>query len=128
MAGKKVTGRVDIYLNGIRLLNKAGATASGIGLNREREAVMYDGGVAGYKENITQARCEVTVIDREDVMISDFANIFQDGTIVFQASDGSGKQYTMKEATYLGNSTLTAGEGEIPLVFEGPQWQEGAIK
>jgi len=132
MAGKKVTGRVEIKVtadNGINttLLNKAGAVASGLGINREREAVLYDGGVAGYKENIVQARCEVTVIDREDVLLSKLGEIFENGTIVFQATDGSGKQYVMNNATCLGNFSLTAGDGEVPMVFEGEKWQEGTI-
>jgi len=123
----KITGRVDIYWNGKKLLNKAGAKISGVGISglvpTERKAVMTDVGIAGYVEEVVTARCEVTIVDRSDQMLSDLAAVFEDGTIIFQ-STGSGKTYTMKEATCLGNLEVTAGEGDSPIVFEGKTWVE----
>lgn len=126
MAGK-ITGRVQIYVNGDMLLSKTGATASGIGKSGEpafeRKAVMSDGGIAGYVEEPIEALLEVTVTDRDDIMLTNFAQIFQNGTIILQAA-GGGKSYKMESATCLNNFGLTTGEGETTLRFSGPFWTE----
>lgn len=123
----RITGRIEVLVNGELLLNKAGAVASGIGIsgepNFELEAIMGDTGAHGYVERPIQARCEVTVTDRDDIILSDLARIRENGTIIFRAA-GGGKVYTMEGATCLRNFTLTGGDGEVPLVFEGPFWTE----
>ena len=123
----RITGRIEVLVNGILLLNKAGAVANGIGIsgkpNFELEAVMGDTGPHGYIEKPVPARCEVTVTDRDDIMLSDFAEIRENGTIIFRSA-GGGKVYTMEGATCLRNFSVTGGEGETPLVFEGPFWTE----
>ncbi len=122
-----VTGRVEVLVNGETLLNKAGAVASGIGIsggpNFELELITGDSGAHGYIQKPIQARCEVTVTDRDDIMLSDFAEVRENGTIIFRTV-GGGKAYIMEGATCLGNFTLTAGEGEVGLIFEGPFWIE----
>lgn len=124
----KITGRVEIIVNSNLLLNKAGASASGIGISGEqafeRAAVLGDTGLHGHTETPVVARCEVTVTDRGDIRLDDFARILGNGTIVFRAAR-SGKVYTMEGATCINNFTLTAGEGETTLAFEGPYWTEG---
>jgi len=124
----KITGRVQVVVNGVTLLNKAGATAEGLGLsgqpNYELKSVSGDSGHHGYVETPVPARCNVTVTDRDDIMINDFAKIYENGTVIFQAAGATGKRYTMNNATCLRNLTLTAGEGEIPLIFEGNYWTE----
>lgn len=123
----KITGRVQVVVNGVTLLNKEGAVASGLGLSGvpafSREPVMGDTGLHGYKEVPTVAALEVTVTDRDDINLNDLAAINGDGTIIFSAF-GGGKVYTMGEATCLNNFSLTAGDGEVPLVFNGPFWTE----
>ena len=123
----RITGRIEVLLNGVPLLNKEGATAGGIGIsgqpNVEKEPVMGDTGLHGYKETMVPATCEVNVTDRDDIKLSDFANINGDGTIIFRSA-GGGKVYTMNNATCLGNFTLTGGEGETSLRFNGPYWTE----
>lgn len=123
----KITGRVEILANGDLLLNRAGAVASGIGIsgqpNFELEAVMGDTGPHGYVEKPITARCEVPVTDRDDIMLTDFARIFGDGTIIFRAA-GGGKVYVMEGATCLRNFSVTGGEGESSITFEGPFWTE----
>ena len=123
----KITGRVEVLVNGILLLNKAGATAEGIGLsgqpNFELEAVSGDSGVHGYIEKPITAKCNVTITDRDDISLNDFANINGDGTVIFRTARG-GKVYTMPNATCLRNLTVTGGEGETNLRFEGPYWVE----
>jgi len=123
----RITGRVEVLVNGETLLNKAGAVASGIGIsgapNFELESVMGDTGIHGYKENPIVAKLEVTVTDRDDVSLSDIASIRENGTVIFRSA-GGGKVYTMEGATCLRNFSVTGGEGETPLVFEGPYWTE----
>lgn len=130
MAGK-ITGRVEVLVNGNLLLNKSGAKASGIGVsgqpNFELKVVQGDTGRHGYVEEPIMARCEVTITDRDDISLSDLASVFEDGTVIFRAAGGKGKQYIMEGATCLRNFTVTGGEGETDVVFEGPFWTETAL-
>jgi len=123
----KITGRVEVVVNGELLLNKAGAVASGIGVSGEpsfeKAAVLGDTGLHGFTQTPIMAACEVTITDRDDISLSDLAAINGDGTVIFRAA-GGGKVYTMNGATCLGNFTLTAGEGETSVVFQGPAWIE----
>ena len=126
MAGR-ITGRVEILVNNQLLLNKAGATAEGIGIsgeqNFELEQIVGDTGGHGYVERPVSARCVVTITDRSDISISDLMRVREDGTVIFRAA-GGGKVYIMEGATCLRNSTLTAGDGEIQLTYEAPFWTE----
>ena len=123
----KVTGRIVVLVNGIQLLNKAGAVASGIGESGKPpikyEPIIGDTGLHGDKETIVVARVAVTVTDRDDISISEFAKIRGNGTIVFKAATG-GKVYTMEGATCAGDISVTGGEGETKLEFYGPYWTE----
>jgi hypothetical protein len=123
----RITGRVEVLVNGEHLLNKAGAVATGIGLsgepNFELEAIQGDSGPHGYIEKPIMAQCEVTITDRSDVSLHDLAKVREDGTLIFR-SVGGGKVYIMEGATCLRNFSLTAGEGETSLTFQGPYWTE----
>jgi hypothetical protein len=123
----KITGRVEILVNGELLLNKAGAVASGIGLsgepNFERAAVTGDTGLHGFTETPIPAQLEVTITDRDDIMLDTLARVNGDGTVIFRAA-GGGKVYTMNQATCLNNMSLTGGEGETTVTFQGPYWTE----
>ncbi len=123
----KITGRIEVLVNGNSLLNKSGATASGIGLsgqpNFELTEVMGDTGLHGFTETPVVAMCEVTITDRDDIMLTDLAAINGNGTIIFRAA-GGGKVYTMEGATCKRNFTLTGGEGEVPVSFIGSYWTE----
>lgn len=124
----RITGTVEVLVNGQLLLNKAGAVASGIGLsgepNFELKEVMGDTGLHGFVEEPIMASLEVTVSDRDDIKLSDFAAIRENGTVIFR-SRGKGKAYTMTNATCTRNFSVTAGEGETPLKFLAPAWTEG---
>lgn len=123
----RITGRVECIVNGEILLNKAGATAEGIGVsgvqNFELEAVIGDTGVHGFKETPIMAACSVTITDRDDISLSDLASIRENGTVTFRSA-GSGKSYVMNEATCTRNFTITGGEGETPIKFVGAYWTE----
>jgi len=123
-----ITGRVEVLLNGNLLLNKAGAKAVGIGIsgqpNFELKRVSGDTGGHGYVEEPVPARCEVTITDRDDISLSDLASVRENGTVIFRAAGGKGKSYIMQEATCLRNFSVTGGEGETEIVFEGDYWTE----
>lgn len=123
-----VTGRVEVLINNILLLNKSGAVASGIGESGKppikREPIIGDTGIHGTKETIIPAKLAVTVTDRDDIRLTEFAAMKENGTIIFRAARG-GKVYTMDRASCAGDINLTAGEGETKLEFFGPYWVEG---
>ena len=123
----RITGRVEVLLNGEPLLNKAGATASGVGLSGEQsfelKEVIGDTGIHGFTETPIAAMCEVTITDRDDISLNDIASVRENGTIIFRAA-GGGKVYTMEGATCTRNFTITAGEGETPIKFVGNYWTE----
>jgi len=122
----KITGRVEIFVNSQPVLNKEGATASGIGISGEmaveREAVMGDTGLHGHIDKGIVARCEMTLTDRDDYNLDTLARIKGDGVVIFRAY-GGGKVYTMKEATCLCNFSLSNSEVSN-VVFEGPYGTE----
>ena len=127
MASARVTGRVEVLLNGNLLLNKNGATAEGIGISGkppvELTPIIGDTGLHGYAEKITTAKCTVKVTDRSDIMLSDLAQVRENGTVIFRAA-GGGKSYTLNDATCLGNFKVTGGEGEVDVNFVGSSWTE----
>ena len=123
----KITGRIEVIVNGKILLNKAGAVASGIGVSGrppiKREPIIGDTGYHGDKETMVPAKVSVSVSDRDDIKLSDFAEIQGNGTIIFRAA-GGGKIYVMHSATCAGDISVTGGEGETKLEFYGPYWIE----
>ena len=123
----RITGRVEILVNGELLLNKEGAIARGLGLsgqpNFELEAIQGDTGLHGYTEKPIMAELEVTITDRDDQLLDDLAQVRENGTVIFQAA-GGGKSYVMNEATCLRNFEVTGGEGETTVRFQGPMWTE----
>lgn len=123
----RITGRIEVLVNGNPLLNKEGAIARGIGLSGEQafelEAVMGDTGIHGFVEKPIAAECEVTITDRDDISLDTLARIRENGTIIFRAA-GGGKVYTMEGATCKRNFELTGGEGEITVMFVGNYWIE----
>ena len=123
----KITGRIEVLVNGNMLLNKSGATASGIGIsgqpNYELNEIMGDTGLHGFTQTPVIAMCEVTITDRDDISLSDLASVNGDGTVIFRSA-GGGKVYTMEGATCKRNFTLTGGEGEVPVSFIGSFWTE----
>jgi hypothetical protein len=124
----RITGRVEVIVNGVPLLNKAGAEASGIGLSGEPnfslKEVLGDTGVHGFVEEPTVAKVDVTITDRSDISLDTLARIRENGTVIFRAA-GGGKIYTMNNATCMRNFTVTGGEGETKVSFVGPYWIEG---
>lgn len=123
----RVTGRVEVLLNGKLLLNKAGAKIGGIGVNGQlplkKKVVTGDTGIHGYVDEVVVPYCEVKITDRSDVLLSEIAQVNGDGTIIFRSA-GGGKIYTMQEATCVNDLSVVAGEGEVDLRFEGPGWIE----
>jgi hypothetical protein len=123
----RITGRVEVLVNGQLLLNRAGFTASGIGIsgqpNVKKTEIMGDTGLHGFKEEIVLAKCAGTITDRSDVPLDGLAKINGDGTVIFRSVNG-GKCYTMLNATCLGDFSVKAGEGDTNIEFVGPYWTE----
>jgi hypothetical protein len=123
----RITGRIEVLVDGVPLLNKAGAVASGLGLSGEQsfelEPVIGDTGIHGFTEKPIAAMLEVTITDRDDISLNDLAKIRENGTVIFRAA-GGGKAYTMEGATCTRNFTITGGEGETPIKFLGNYWTE----
>ncbi len=126
----KITGRVEVVVNGQLLLNKSGAVASGIGLSGEAsyelKEVLGDTGLHGFTEEPVPSILEVSVTDRDDISLDSFARIRGNGTCIFRSA-GGGKSYTLNNATCTRNFVITAGEGETPLKFIGTHWIESTV-
>lgn len=126
----RITGRVEVLVNGQLLLNKSGASASGIGLSGkpafELKEVLGDTGLHGFIEEPVVAKCEVKITDRDDVLLDTLSKIREDGTVIFRAA-GGGKVYTMNNATCTRNLKVTGGEGEVDLTFIGAYWTEATL-
>lgn len=122
----KVTGLVEILVNGQLMLNKAGAIARGIGISGEapvnKPAIMGDTGIHGFAEENVVPECEFTITDRDDVSISDLAQIVE-GTVIFRAKKG-GKAYVLNDAWFAQPADITAGEGETTILYRGFSWTE----
>lgn len=123
----KITGRIEVLVNGVALLNKSGATASGIGRsgkpNFQRKEVMGDNGFHGFVEEAVLAKVEVTITDVENVSLGDLAELDGLGTVIFRAANG-GKSYTLNNAISDSNFNITGGEGDTTAVFFGNYWTE----
>ncbi|MCK5600436.1 phage tail tube protein [Candidatus Pacearchaeota archaeon] len=123
----RITGLVEVLVNGSLVLNKEGAIARGIGVNGEapveREPVMGDGGIHGFTDKVIPAELETSITDRDDISLSELASINGNGTVIFRAK-GGGKSYTMTNATSVGNFEVTAGQGETKIKFIGTRWIE----
>ena len=124
----RITGRVEVLLDGLPLLNKAGAVASGVGISGEPsfelKEILGDTGLHGFTEEPVVAMLEVTLTDRDDIMLDTIAKVRENGTVIFRSA-GKGKVYTMNNATCTRNFSITGGEGETPVKFVAGFWTEG---
>jgi hypothetical protein len=119
-----ITGRIEIRVNGQLMLNKPGAKALGIG-GFERKPVMGDTGLHGETEEPSPASCEFTMTDTNEVSLDWLGNV-RDATLTFEAAN-NGKVYVLRHAFCKNNLEVTAGEGEVPVIFYGPAWEEQMI-
>lgn len=124
----RITGRIELLINGQLQLTKEGATTiAGLGLsgmpNYELEQVMGDTGIQGFIEKPIAATCEMTITDRDDIKLDTIAQIRENGTIVVRAA-GGGKVYTLNGATCTRNISLKSGQGETTVKFVGNYWVE----
>ena len=122
MTTKKVTDRITVRANGEVLTTKNDAKISGIG-GIERKPLVNSAGGVDFVEDIEASisSCEVTLIDRNDKKLGDIASL-TDATIT--ASVKGGKSYIMRHAFCKRNLQVSAGEGEVPVIFYGDPWEE----
>lgn len=120
VAVRKITGRVEIRVNGELYLTKQNAKATGIGGNKKIPVMgeVYHGTV----EEPTPNTCEFTITDHDQKLLIPIAQL-EDATVTFERA-GGGKVYTLVGAACEGGFELTAGEGEVPIVFFGEVWEE----
>ena len=124
----RVTGRIDLLVNGQLMLSKTGAvTLRGLGLSGEPSyelsEVIGDQSIHGFVETPIPATCECTITDRDDIKLDTLARIRENGTVIVRAA-GGGKVYTMNSATCKRNLELTSGEGDTAVTFIGNSWIE----
>ncbi|MFH1998715.1 MAG: phage tail tube protein [Planctomycetota bacterium] len=122
MSVKKITDRITIRANAEVLTTKNDAKLTGIG-GFERKPVVGVSGVVGSVEDVEASitSCEVTLIDRNDKLLGDIASL-EGATIT--ASVKGGKSYMMRDAFCKANLAVSAGEGEVPVIFYGQPWEE----
>lgn len=124
----KVTARMEVVINGVSAGVRDGVVLNGIGISGEipveRKPIFSTTGIVGFGEDLVEASIELTVIDKDDQMLSDFGAINGDGTIIAKVVGGEGKVYTLNNATCVCNMTLTSGEGETEVKFIGTSWTE----
>ena len=122
MAMKKITGRAVVRINGEILPTKNDAKAAGIG-GFERKPVMLSTGELGFVEDVEASipSCEVTMIDNDQISLTTVAKT-KDAVITFEVPGA--KSYIMRNAFCKANLTVSAGEGETPLIFYGDPWEE----
>ena len=124
----RITGRVNVKVNGQTMLSKTGAcTLSGLGLsgepNYQLNEVMGDQGIHGFVEEAVLAQLETTFTDRDDISLDTLARIRENGTVIVETANG-GKVYTMNNATCKRALSLTSGEGDLSIIFVGNNWVE----
>ena len=121
-----ITGRVIITVDGEKLTSKTGATLNGLGISSspalELTTVLGDTNL-GVVEKAIVASLEVTVVDRDDVDLTAIART-RGGVVTVQEATATGKKYTLIDANCMLNFTLTTGEGDTTLRFEGTRWDE----
>ena len=124
----RITGRVELLINGQLMLSKTGSTnINGVGLsgegNFELNEVIGDGGIHGFVENPIPATCEFTITDRDDISLDTLARIRENGTVIVRAAKG-GKVYIMNNATCKRAMNVVSGEGDVAVIFIGNNWVE----
>ncbi len=142
-ASRNIVGRVEVLLNGELLLIKSGAVARGIGEESGKLAVIRRTvndcfGTVGFTEEIVPAGLEITLTARDDINIKELAAVKGNGTLIFRRATTpyffpifrrheSPKTLVLERVTCISSLNITAGEGEIPVVFEaceGNGWIE----
>jgi hypothetical protein len=114
-----VGGIATLRVNGTQLSAKGDFTYM-LGEPR-RETVLGSDRPHGFREVPQTAYIEGTITDKGDI---DLRALFRlkDATITLDLANG--KTFVLSEAWYAGDGTVSTGEGEVPVRFEGLAGEE----
>ncbi len=108
----QVTGLVYIYVDGKLLKSKEGAKLSNIsGVSR---SAVTGHRVYGFAEKVEVPTVECKLADQADLSLAEVGAI-KDSTVTFETD--SGKRYILRNAWCSNGIDLTAGEGDVDVVF-----------
>lgn len=113
----RVTGRVFISVNGLRLRSKEGAKLMLGGA--EREAVVGDDSIHGYTEKLTVPGIECTISHMADTELKALADL-TDASVQFETD--TGPIYVLRNAWLAKPIEMT--KGEVSLSFNGLSAEE----
>lgn len=113
MAAKQKTGRAFIKMNG-RLINSKLDARLMNPMGEEREAVIGDSGVAGYKINPVAPSIEATMI-HPDVSFEELKDF--NGNVMFETD--SGESYVLRDAWVESISELNVADAAASVKFTG---------
>ena len=122
---KKISGRAVVRMDGVLLPTKNDAKATGIG-GFERKPVVLSTGEIGYVEDVEASipSCSVTLIDHNQIVLTEIAQA-EEVVITFEVPGG--KSYIGRNAFCKNNLEVSAGEGEVPVIFYCDRWEESLI-
>ena len=115
----QVTGKANIYVDGVELRTADDATLDPGGV--KREPVKGSGKVHGYTEETVEPKLECTVYHTADTSIDDIKAI-SDATVIFQTD--TGKRYVLTGAFVLEPPKLKTKGGELSVEFSAVTCEE----
>jgi len=116
----QITGRATIRIGGAHYKTKAGATLTGIS-GLQRESVLTDQGVAGYKEQTVAPGLQCVIPHHAGISIKDIAGAVD---VTITARTDSGVTFSMSPGWATDVNELNTESGDISCTFEGESWEE----
>lgn len=115
----QITGRCDVFVNGVLLRSKTGAKLTGVG-GVERSAVMGSR-VWGFAEKTVAPKVEATLAHTADLSLIALSQI-TDGTVTFVADTGA--TWVLRHAWCEVAPGVSEGEGDVAVTFTGETCEE----
>lgn len=121
MSDQRIGGTIQFQINGA-IYDAKGNFSYNPGRGK-REAVLGADRVHGYKESPQVAFIEGEITDNENVDLPSLLDT-KDATVHLALANG--KAFTLRNAWYAGEGTVTTEEGAIPVRFEAKTGEEVA--
>ncbi len=115
----RVVGQSTVEFNGTRYPT-AGETTLEIG-GAKRESVMGDYEAGAFKESVEPAKCDVTILYKPGVRLSDIRAI-DDATVTVQLD--TGVTWIMRNAYCAEVISFSTSDGKAKVVMQGPPAEE----
>lgn len=119
MAERRIGGIMFIKADAALLRAKGEFTYS-IG-SPKREMIPGQSEILGYKEEPAVPFCEGSISDHSELDLQALT-LIKNATITLELANG--KTFVLREAVYAAEGTVTTGEGEIEVRFEGISAEE----